>query len=35
MWGVGLQFLNTPPEAGELIRNFVNDVVTHGMDAAE
>ncbi len=34
MWGVGLQFLNTPPRAGEIIRNFIHDTVTHGMDGA-
>jgi DNA-binding response OmpR family regulator len=34
IWGVGLQFLKTSPEAGEIIRRFINDVVTHGMDPA-
>ncbi len=34
MWGVGLQFLRTSPEAGEIIRSFIHDEVTHGMDPA-
>jgi CheY-like chemotaxis protein/Tfp pilus assembly protein PilZ len=32
MWGVGLQFLAAPPEAAEIIRRFIHDEVTHGMD---
>ncbi len=32
MWGIGLQFLRTSPEAGEIIRRFINDEVTHGID---
>jgi len=31
MWGIGLQFLKTSPEAGEIIRRFINDEVTHGI----
>jgi Tfp pilus assembly protein PilZ len=34
MWGVGLQFLRTSPEAGEIMRRFIHDEVTHGMDPA-
>ncbi len=34
MWGIGLQFLRTSPEAGEIIRTFINDEVTHGIDPA-
>jgi hypothetical protein len=32
IWGIGLEFLRTSPEAGEIIRGFINDEVTHGMD---
>ncbi len=32
MWGVGLQFLKTSPAAGEIIRRFINDEVTHGIE---
>lgn len=32
MWGVGLQFVRTSPEAGEIMRRFIHDEVTHGMD---
>ena len=32
LWGVGLQFLETSPEAGEIIRRFINDEVTHGIE---
>jgi len=34
MWGVGLQFLTTSPGSGEIIRRFIHDEVTHGMDPA-
>jgi CheY-like chemotaxis protein len=34
MWGIGLQFFETSPEAGEIIRRFIHDEVTHGMDPA-
>ena len=34
MWGIGLQFLATTPEAGEIIRRFIHDEVTHGMGSA-
>jgi len=34
MWGIGLQFLATSPESGEIIRRFIHDEVTHGMDPA-
>jgi CheY-like chemotaxis protein len=34
MWGVGLQFLSTSAEAGEIMRRFIHDEVTHGMDPA-
>lgn len=34
MWGIGLQFLATSPGAGEIIRRFIHDEVTHGMDPA-
>lgn len=33
MWGIGLQFLKTSPECGEIIRRFINSEVTHGMDS--
>jgi len=32
MWGIGLQFLATSPESGEIIRTFIHNEVTHGMD---
>ena len=32
MWGIGLEFLKRSPEAGEIIRRFINDEVTHGME---
>jgi hypothetical protein len=32
IWGVGLQFVKKSPAAGEIIRSFINDMVTHGMD---
>jgi CheY-like chemotaxis protein len=32
MWGIGLQFLATSPEFAEIIRRFIHDEVTHGMD---
>jgi hypothetical protein len=35
MWGIGLQFLKTSPETGEIIRRFINDEVTHGIEPAE
>ena len=35
MWGIGLQFLATTPESGEIIRRFIHDEVTHGMDPPE
>jgi CheY-like chemotaxis protein len=34
MWGIGLQFIATSPEAGEIIRRFIHDEVTQGMDPA-
>jgi CheY-like chemotaxis protein len=34
MWGIGLQFFATSPESGEIIRRFIHDEVTHGMDPA-
>ena len=34
MWGIGLQFLATTPESGEIIRRFIHDEVTHGLDPA-
>ncbi len=34
MWGIGLQFLKRSPEAGEIIRRFINEEVTHGMEPA-
>jgi CheY-like chemotaxis protein len=35
MWGIGLQFLKTSPEAAEIIRRFIHDEVTHGIETAE
>lgn len=35
MWGIGLQFLAATPESGEIIRRFIHDEVTHGMDPPE
>ena len=32
LWGIGLQFLETSPQAAEIIRRFINDEVTHGME---
>lgn len=32
MWGAGLEFVKSSPEAGEIIRRFIHDEVTHGMD---
>lgn len=32
LWGIGLQFLETSPQAAEIIRGFINDEVTHGME---
>jgi two-component system, chemotaxis family, chemotaxis protein CheY len=31
MWGIGLQFLKTSPQGGEIIRRFINDEVSHGI----
>jgi CheY-like chemotaxis protein len=33
MWGMGLQFVKKSPAAGETIRSFINDEVTHGIDS--
>jgi hypothetical protein len=35
MWGSGLQFIAITPESGEIIREFIHDEVTHGMDSPE
>jgi hypothetical protein len=32
MWGIGLQFLTASPETGEIIRRFINEEVTHGIE---
>jgi hypothetical protein len=32
MWGIGLQFLTTSPEAGEIVRQFINNEVVHGIE---
>jgi CheY-like chemotaxis protein len=32
LWGIGLQFVETSPQAAEIIRGFINDEVTHGME---
>lgn len=34
MWGIGLKFLRTSPQAGEIIRRFINDEVAHGLISA-
>ena len=31
MWGIGLHFLKTSPQAKEIIRRFINDEVSHGI----
>ena len=32
MWSTGLQFLKTSPQAAQIIREFINDEATHGME---
>lgn len=32
MWGIGLQFLRTSPETGEIVRQFINDEAVHGIE---
>lgn len=34
MWGIGFKFIMTSPETGEIIRRFINDEVTHGIEPA-